>query len=121
MSYPGGIIDSQAQSPHPRPLYGLCNCCKLRDIAGPVVLHARSARVSNPSNYRDKIFAVRAFELILLLAAVGIPALLAKAVFNDGRRVLYCLALSRILWPASLSALSLPQTLPWSLAEPTLR
>jgi hypothetical protein len=52
-----------------------------------------------PGNYRDKVFAVRAFDLLLLLAAVEILALLAKAVFDKHWRVPYCLALSTILWP----------------------
>jgi hypothetical protein len=69
-----------------------------------------------PGNYRDKVLAVRAFDLLLLLAAVAILALLAKAVFDEHWRVPYCLALSTILWPgiivraitASNAALELP-------------
>ncbi len=52
-----------------------------------------------PSDYHDKILAVRAFDLLLLLAAVAILALLARAVFEECWRVPYCLALSAILWP----------------------
>jgi hypothetical protein len=52
-----------------------------------------------PSDYHDKILAVRAFDLLLLLAAVVILALLARAVFERRWRVPYCLALSTILWP----------------------
>lgn len=52
-----------------------------------------------PNDYRDKILAVRAFDLLLLLAAVVILALLARAVFEKRWRVPYCLALSTILWP----------------------
>lgn len=50
-------------------------------------------------DYHDKILAVRAFDLLLLLAAVVILALLARAVFEGRWRVPYCLALSTILWP----------------------
>jgi hypothetical protein len=52
-----------------------------------------------PSNYHAKILAVRAFDLLLLLAAVAILALLARAMFQERWRVPYCLALSTILWP----------------------
>ncbi len=52
-----------------------------------------------PSDYHDKILAVRAFDLLLLLATVAILALLARAVFEERWRVPYCLALSTILWP----------------------
>ena len=55
-----------------------------------------------PRNYHDKIFAVRAFDLLLLLVAVAVLALLAKAVFGDRWRVPYCLALSTILWPGMI-------------------
>src|SRR5271165_879465 len=51
------------------------------------------------SNYRDKVYAVRAFDLLLLLAAVVILAFLARAVFGQYWRVPYCLALSTLLWP----------------------
>lgn len=77
-----------------------------------------------PSDYRDKIVAVRAFDLLLLLAAVAILALLAKAVFEERWRVPYCLALSTILWPGvivraitvSNVALELPLVLLYVLA-----
>lgn len=52
-----------------------------------------------PSDYHDKILAVRAFDLLLLLAAAVILALLARTVFEERWRVPYCLALSTILWP----------------------
>lgn len=52
-----------------------------------------------PGDYHDKILAVRVFDLLLLLAAVAILALLARAVFEGRWRVPYCLALSTILWP----------------------
>jgi Dolichyl-phosphate-mannose-protein mannosyltransferase len=72
-----------------------------------------------PGNYRDKVFAVRAFDLLLLLAAVAILVLLARAVFEESWRVPYCLALSTILWPGvivrtvtiSNAALELPLVL----------
>jgi hypothetical protein len=72
-----------------------------------------------PANYRDKVFAVRAFDLLLLLAGVAILALLARTVFEDGWRVPYCLALSTVLWPGvivrtitiSNAALELPLVL----------
>lgn len=52
-----------------------------------------------PNDYHDKIFAVRAFDLLLLMATVAILGLLARAVFEERWRVPYCLALSTILWP----------------------
>jgi hypothetical protein len=55
-----------------------------------------------PSNYRDKILAVRAFDLFLLLVAVVILALLARAVFRERWPIPYCLALSTMLWPGVL-------------------
>jgi hypothetical protein len=55
-----------------------------------------------PSNYRDKILAVRAFDLLLLLAAAAILAVLARAVFRERWRIPYCLALSTMLWPGVL-------------------
>jgi 4-amino-4-deoxy-L-arabinose transferase-like glycosyltransferase len=76
-----------------------------------------------PKNYRDKILAVRAFDLLLLVAAVAILALLAKAVFKERWRVPYCLALSTILWPGvivrvitvSNAALAVPLVLLYAL------
>lgn len=52
-----------------------------------------------PNNYHDKILAVRAFDLLLLLVAVAILSLLTRRVFEERWRVPYCLALSTILWP----------------------
>lgn len=52
-----------------------------------------------PGDYHDKILAVRAFDLFLLLLAVVILALLARAVFSECWRAPYCLALSTVLWP----------------------
>jgi 4-amino-4-deoxy-L-arabinose transferase-like glycosyltransferase len=70
-------------------------------------------------NYRDKVYAVRAFDLLLLLAAVVILAFLARAVFRRRWRAPYCLALSTLLWPGvivravtvSNAALELPLVL----------
>lgn len=77
-----------------------------------------------PSNYRDKVLAVRAFDLLLLLSAVAILALLARAVFKERWRVPYCLALSVMLWPGMIvraitisnAALELPLVLLYLLA-----
>jgi hypothetical protein len=52
-----------------------------------------------PENYRHKVFAVRAFDLLLLLATVAILAQLARAVFKECWLLPYCLALSTLLWP----------------------
>jgi hypothetical protein len=52
-----------------------------------------------PHDYRHKIFAVRAFDLLLLLATVAILSRLARAVFKERWPVPYCLALSTLLWP----------------------
>jgi len=72
-----------------------------------------------PGEYRDKIFAVRAFDLLLLMTAVAVLALLARAVFKERWRIPYCLVLSTILWPGvivravtvSNAALELPLVL----------
>jgi hypothetical protein len=76
------------------------------------------------SNYRDKVLALRSFDLLLLLAAVAILALLAREVFGRAWRVPYCLALSVLLWPGvivraitvSNAALELPLVLLYVLA-----
>lgn len=52
-----------------------------------------------PKDYRHKIFAVRAFDLLLLLATVAILGRLARAVFKERWLLPYCLALSTLLWP----------------------
>jgi 4-amino-4-deoxy-L-arabinose transferase-like glycosyltransferase len=52
-----------------------------------------------PSGYSDKVYAVRSFDLLLLLVALAILALLARAVFDEHWQGAYCLALSPILWP----------------------
>ncbi len=52
-----------------------------------------------PNDYRHKIFAVRAFDLLLLLATVAILAQLARAVFKERWLLPCCLALSTLLWP----------------------
>jgi hypothetical protein len=77
-----------------------------------------------PSNYRDKVFAVRAFDLLLLLAAVAILALLARAVAAEHWQTAYAAALSVVLWPGvivraitvSNAALELPLVLLYVLA-----
>lgn len=72
-----------------------------------------------PSNYRDKVIAVRLFDLLLLLAAAAILALLARAVAAEHWRLAYAAALCVLLWPGvvvraitvSNAALELPLTL----------
>ena len=51
-----------------------------------------------PGNYRDKILAVRTFDLLLLMAAVTLLVLLAQSVFKERWQVPCCLALSTLLW-----------------------
>ncbi len=55
-----------------------------------------------PSNYRDKVLAVRAFDLLLVMAAVAALAALARAVFWERWLVPYALALSTFMWPGVL-------------------
>lgn len=77
-----------------------------------------------PHDYRHKIFAVRAFDLFLLLAAVVILVRLARAVFKERWLVPYCLALSTLLWPGVIvrtitvsdAALELPLVALYALA-----
>ena len=72
-----------------------------------------------PSNYRDKVIAVRLFDVLLLLAAVAVLALLARALSLAHRWELLAVALSVLLWPGvivrvvtvSNAALELPITL----------
>lgn len=52
-----------------------------------------------PSNYRDKVLAVRAFDLLLVMAAIAVLAALARAVFRERWLVPYALALSTFIWP----------------------
>jgi hypothetical protein len=76
------------------------------------------------ANYRDKVIAVRAFDLLLLTVAVATLGLLARAVF--GRRWLpaYAVGLTVMLWPGvivravtvSNAALELPLALLFLLA-----
>jgi 4-amino-4-deoxy-L-arabinose transferase-like glycosyltransferase len=54
------------------------------------------------SDYRDKIRAVRALDLVLLMAAVAILAALARTVFKERWPLPYCLALTTLLWPGVL-------------------
>lgn len=71
------------------------------------------------SNYRHKATAVRAFDLLLLLSAVGALALLARAVFAERWLIPFSLGLSVLSWPGvvvrtvtvSNSALELPLVL----------
>ena len=65
----------------------------------PLYYVLASAAFDVANNYRDKIFAVRAFDLLLLLLAVAILARLARAVFKERWLVPYCMALSTLLWP----------------------
>jgi hypothetical protein len=52
-----------------------------------------------PNDYRDKVYSVRSFDLLLLLVAVAILAMLARAVFAERWKSAYCVALLPILWP----------------------
>ena len=65
----------------------------------PLYYVLASAAFDIPHDYRHKIFAVRAFDLLLLLTAVVILARLARAVFKERWLAPYCLALSTLLWP----------------------
>ncbi len=54
-------------------------------------------------DHRDKVFVVRAFDLLLLLLAVALLARLARAVFGPERWLLpFALALGVVLWPGVL-------------------
>ena len=72
-----------------------------------------------PSNYRDKVIAVRLLDVVLLLAAVALLALLARALSLEHRWELLAAALAVLLWPGiivrtvtvSNAALELPITL----------
>lgn len=50
-------------------------------------------------NYRDKVIAVRLFNLLLLIAALAIVAALARSVFAERWLLPYCLALAVLMWP----------------------
>jgi 4-amino-4-deoxy-L-arabinose transferase-like glycosyltransferase len=71
------------------------------------------------SNYRHKVTAVRAFDLVLLLTAVAALALLARAVFAGRWLIPFSLGLSVLSWPGvivrtvtvSNAALELPLVL----------
>jgi hypothetical protein len=65
----------------------------------PLYYVLASVAFNIPHDYRHKIFAVRAFDLLLLLTGVLILARLARAVFDECWLVPYCLALSTLLWP----------------------
>ena len=72
-----------------------------------------------PVNYRDKVIAVRLFDLVLVLAAAALLALLARAVSAEHWQPVYAVALAVLLWPGvivraitvSNAALELPITL----------
>jgi hypothetical protein len=76
------------------------------------------------SNFRGKVFAVRTFDLLLLLAGVALLALLARAVVGERWVVAFGLALSVLLWPGvvaraitvSNEALEIPIVLLYILA-----
>jgi 4-amino-4-deoxy-L-arabinose transferase-like glycosyltransferase len=77
-----------------------------------------------PSNYRDKVIAVRLFDLVLLGAAAAILALLARAVAAEHWRLAFAAGLSVLMWPGvvvravtvSNGALELPLALLYILA-----
>ena len=77
-----------------------------------------------PSNYRDKVIAVRLFDLVLLLAAAAILALLARAAAGERWQIAYAATLAVLLWPGVLvraitvsnAALELPLALLYVLA-----
>jgi hypothetical protein len=76
------------------------------------------------SSFRGKVFAVRAFDLLLLLAGVALLAFLARAVLGERWQVAFGLALSVLLWPGvvaraitvSNEALEIPIVLLYLLA-----
>jgi len=75
-------------------------------------------------SFITKVRAVRTFDVLLLLAAVAILALLARAVFGKRWLIPYCMALTVVMWPgvlirvvtASNEALELPMALLYVLA-----
>jgi 4-amino-4-deoxy-L-arabinose transferase-like glycosyltransferase len=77
-----------------------------------------------PSNYRDKVIAVRLFDLLLLAAALAVLWPLARAVARERWKAAYAAALAVVLWPGvivrvitvSNAALELPLTLLYVLA-----
>ncbi len=77
-----------------------------------------------PSNYRDKVIAVRLLDVVLLLAAVALLALLARAISLEHRLELLAAGLAVLLWPGivvravtvSNAALELPLTIAFVLA-----
>ncbi|MGH2851309.1 MAG: hypothetical protein ACRDLP_11900 [Solirubrobacteraceae bacterium] len=77
-----------------------------------------------PSNYRDKVIAVRLFDLLLLAAALAVLWPLARAIAREHWQGAYATALAVILWPGvivrvitvSNAALELPLTLLYALA-----
>ena len=77
-----------------------------------------------PNSYRAKLFALRWFDLALVLVAAGLAALLARAVFGERWLVPYSLALGVLAWPGVLvraitvsnAALELPLAFAYLLA-----
>jgi hypothetical protein len=75
-------------------------------------------------DYRHKLYGLRAFDLLLLLCAVALLALLARAVFAGRWLLPFSLGLAVLLWPGVLvrmvtvsnSALELPLALAFLLA-----
>lgn len=57
---------------------------------------------SIPSSYRTKVFALRWFDLALLLVATGLLAVLARSVFGARWLLPFSLGLSVLLWPGVL-------------------
>jgi hypothetical protein len=51
------------------------------------------------ADHRDKVFAVRAWDLLLLLAAVALLWVLARRVTGAAAPVAYAVALGVVLWP----------------------
>ncbi len=76
------------------------------------------------ASFISKVRAVRIFDVILLLAAVAILALLARDVFGKRWLIPYCMVLTVVMWPgvlirvvtASNQALELPIGLLYVLA-----
>src|SRR3712207_4767523 len=50
-------------------------------------------------DHRDKVFALRALGLAMLLATLGLVAALARAVFREGWLLPFCLATWLLMWP----------------------
>lgn len=76
-----------------------------------------------PNDYRAKLYVIRALDFVLLLGAVALTYVLARAVFRERWRLPLCLSLSVLLWPGvivraitvSNTALELPLALAFLL------